>query len=325
MIGRSTMTFAGHHIIVAETYDEKAVDRLRPLGRITLLERCDESTLVAAVADADALLVRTYAKVSRRVIEAGPRLRVIGRAGVGLENIDQEAAAEKGIAVVYTPAATTEAVADLAVGLMIGLVRDLVHVDRMVRHGAFREGREPSMAMEMSGQTLGIVGLGRIGKAVARRCALGFQMSVTYCDIVPPGPLDFPARSMRFDELVSTCDVVSMHVPLTRVTRGMINGNVLARMKPTAYLINTSRGAVVDSMALAEALVAGRLGGAALDVFEPEPLPLDHPLLCAPRTVFTPHIGARTALGQERMNDVVDDVIRVLRGEPPRFPAPEDQ
>lgn len=319
------MTPAGTHIVVAEAYDAKAVERLRPLGRITLLERSDESTLAAAVADAEALLVRTYAKVTRRVIEAGPRLKVIGRAGVGLENIDREAAAEKGITVVYTPAAATEAVADLAVGLMIGLVRDLVRLDGMVRRGEFRDGREASMGAELSRLTLGIVGMGRIGKAVARRCALGFEMSVAYCDIVPHGPLDFPARAMGFDELVSTCDVVSLHVPLTRATRGMIDRTVLARMKPTAYLINTSRGAVVDSMALAEALMAGGLGGAALDVFDPEPLPPNHPLLGAPRTVFTPHIGARTALGQERMNDVVEDVIRVLRGQPPEYPAPTEE
>lgn len=288
---------------------------------MTVLDRPDVAALTDALRDADALLVRTATLVTRALIEGAPKLRVIGRAGVGLENVDLEAARRRNIAVVYTPSAATDAVADLTVGLMISLVRGIHSGDAFVRADRFAAGRSACVGSELSELTLGIVGLGRIGLAVARRCVNGFGMRVLYHDIVDKRDVGFAAESVSLDRLWSESDVVSLHVPLTDLTTRMIDRRVISQLKPTAYLINTARGAVVDHEALAPALSDRRLAGAGLDVVDPEPLPPNHPLLAAPNVVFTPHIAARTHGGLERMNDVIDDVIGVLRGDPPRCPA----
>lgn len=309
------------HIVFAGDFDASAVGKARELARVTVLEAYEEPVLINAMRDADALLVRTRARVTRAVIESAPRLRVIGRGGVGLDNIDIEAARERGVMVVHTPAAATEAVADLTVGMIISLLRSIHQNDGLVRSGRFTEARQESVGFELHELTIGIVGLGRIGKAVARRCRKGFGMTVLYNDIIDPGPLDTEVTSVPLERLFAESDIVSLHVPLTNQTRTMIDGKSLALFKPGALLINTSRGAVVDGVALARALSTGRLAGAALDVFDPEPLPDDHPLLTAPNTLFTAHIGARTRASLARMNEVVDDVIGVLAGKPPRQPA----
>jgi phosphoglycerate dehydrogenase-like enzyme len=166
---------------------------------------------------------------------------------------------------------------------------------------------------------MGVIGMGRIGRAVSKRLAHGFGMKIIYNDITDVEPLDFPAQSMAKDQLYSKADIISLHVPLTSDTRRLINEGTLSKFKDGTFLINTSRGPVVDNIALANALKSGKLGGAALDVFDPEPLPDDHPLMQAPNTLFTPHIGARTHIALERMNDVVDDVIRVLQDQPPQY------
>lgn len=310
-------------IVVAERYDPAAVNRLRAVGEVVELNRPDPSELSARVAEADALLVRTYTRVTEALIAAAPKLKVVGRGGVGLDNIDLTAARRRGIAVVYTPAASTDAVADLTMGLILSLVRRIPEVDRLVRAGRFSDGRSLPLGRELSELSLGIVGMGRIGRAVARRAHLGFGMAILYNDIVDVGALEFPAQALSKEELYARADVVSLHVPLTEQTRGMIGAAALERFRPEGLLINTARGLLVDSMALAERLHGGLLGGAGLDVVDPEPLPEEHPLLSAPRTVLTPHAGAQTRSSQVRMNDVVDDVIRVLRGETPRHAAQE--
>lgn len=315
------MSTKSFHIVFAEKFDESAVERMRSIGQVSVLDACDKDTLGEAVRDCDALLVRSSACVTRALLDMAPRLRVIGRGGVGVENIDLEAARERGIAVVYTPAAATDAVADLTVGLMIGLLRQVKSADSSVRKGRFQEAREGARSFELHTLTLGIIGLGRIGRAVARRCRHGFGMCVLYNDIVSPGHLGFVATPLAKDDLYQQADIISLHVPLTDDTRHLVNDAALARFKPGSLLINTARGAVVDGEAVARALCSGGLVGAALDVFEPEPLPGDHPLMQAPNTLFTPHIGARTHAGLSRMNAVVDDVAKVLRGEPARYPA----
>jgi D-3-phosphoglycerate dehydrogenase len=312
---------ASPHIVFAEPFDEAAVERMRSIGRVTILSACNDASLAEAMSDCDALLVRTYAQVTRRVIESARRLRVIGRGGSGLENIDLDAAQERGVVVVHTPAAATQAVADLTVGLIISLVRGIAASDALVRAGRFHEARERIRTRELHELTLGVVGLGRIGRAVARRCKHGFGMSILYNDIVEPGLLDFVATAVDKDRLYRESDIVSLHVPLTDQTRGLIDHTTLSKFKEGAILINTARGAVVDCAALARALHSGRLGGAGLDVFDPEPLPADHPLLTAPNTLFTPHVGARTQLALAGMNAVVEDVIAVLEGKHPRHPA----
>ena len=302
------------HIVISEGFGNAAIARAQAVARVTVLSTGDEDALKEAVRDCDALLVRTSATVTRDVIEQAGRLRVIGRAGSGLDNIDVEAARERGILVSHTPDAATSAVADLTVGLMIAMVRGIATCDAAVRAGAGRFARERSHyeTPELSELTLGIVGLGRIGKAVAQRCFHGFAMRILYNDILDAQSLDFDATPTDKAQLFRQADVVSLHVPLTEQTRRLIDGEALTRFKRGSFLINTARGAVVDSVALADALESGQLAGAALDVFDPEPLPKGHPLLTAPHTLFTPHVGARSRTGLTRMNAVVDEVIRTL-------------
>ncbi len=301
------------------------MERLAAAGDVTWIEKPAEPELLAAVADADALVVRTYTTVTSRVIDAAPRLRVIARGGVGLDNIDLVAARRRGIAVVYTPAASTHAVADFAIGLILAVQRRIGKFDHEVRTEAFGPLRTRfPLFPELRHQTLGIIGMGRIGSQVARRAALGFGAHVIYNDIRPVGPFPFAAESVTKDQLLAGADVVSLHVPLTRLTRSMINRDALSRMKPTSILINTSRGPVVAAADLAEALRTGRLAGAGIDVFDPEPPPPDHPLRTAPNCVLTPHVASRSREGLANMNDVVEDVIAVLEGRPARWPAPAE-
>ncbi|GMU20763.1 MAG: D-3-phosphoglycerate dehydrogenase [Phycisphaerae bacterium] len=302
------------------------MQRLKAAGEVILLEKRDEAALCAAVVDADALVVRTYAMVNARVIEAAARsgrLRVIGRAGVGVDNIDVPAARAAGIEVVNTPAASTHAVAELVVGLIVALQRGLVWHDPKIRRGEFAALRAGTPRnTELQHQTLGIIGMGRIGQAVGRRMHLGLGMRICYYDIREIGWLPFPAESCTSAGAVyAQADVVTLHVPLTSRTHAMVNARTLEEFKTGAYLLNTCRGPVVEAKALAAALREGKLAGAAIDVLDPEPPPLDHPLLDAPNCILTPHIGSRTQESIAAMNNVVDDVLAVLAGQEPRWPA----
>ena len=308
------------HFVFADRFDPSAIARAEQVGRVTALDESDPGALRCALRDADALLVRTSTAVTRELIAGAPKLRVVGRGGVGLDHLDLVAAAERGITVVHTPVAATESVADLTLALFLSLVRDLPASDRAARGERYRAFRSAQRVCELHELTVGIVGMGRIGRAVARRCRGGFGCRVIYHDIIDVGWLDVPAEAVTLDTLVHTADVVSLHVPLTPRTRRMIDAEALSRFKHDALLINTSRGAVVDGVALAHALGERRLAGAALDVQEEEPLPEGHPLLSAPNCILTPHVGARSVLALARMNDVVDDVVRVLRGQRPAFP-----
>lgn len=308
-------------IVVAESYAADAVDRLRACGDVALFDKPADADLRRALADADALLVRTYVNVTDDLLAAAPRLRVIGRGGVGLDNIDVEAARRRRITVVYTPAASTESVAEHTIGLILALTRQLAAGDAALRRGEFHAFRSAAKFRELRGSTLGIIGIGRIGAVVGRIAALGLGMRVLHNDIVHVGPFDFPAESADKSRLVAESDVITLHVPLTPQTHRLISAESLDRMRPDALLINTSRGLVVDAMALAAALTAKKLGGAGLDVFDPEPLPAGHPLLSAPNVLMTPHVASRSVPALAAMNDVVDDMIAVLEGRPPRYPA----
>ena len=315
------MSSSSPKIVVAEKYSDSAMARLRACGEVVELESCDDSAIRAALADADALLVRTYTHVTSELLQSGPNLKVVGRAGVGVDNIDLIAAKDQGVIVVHTPAASTQSVAEHAVGLMIALEHRFIASDAALRDGMFVEHRNVAKWRELSECRLGIIGMGRIGSRVGRICAAGLGMDVVYNDIRAIEIEGFNADSVSLDALLETADLVSLHVPLTSQTRGLINAKRLAQMKPTSLLVNTSRGAVVDNVALASALRKSALAGAALDVFEEEPLPASHPLMSAPRTILTPHVAGRSAAALMRMNDVVDDVIAVLGGNPPRHPA----
>ncbi len=311
-------------IVVAERYSAGAEARLAACGELVVLDEPTPETLRAAITGADALLVRSYAEVTADVLAAADRLQVIGRGGIGLDNIDLPAARARGITVVYTPQASTRSVAEHALGLMLAVERRIVAGDAAVRDGSFITFRNAARYRELRDCTLGIVGMGRIGSLLGHLAARGLGMRVIYNDIRPVGPFDFEATPADKESLYAQADFVSLHIPLTRLTRGMIDAPALARFRPRGVLINTARGAVLDADAVAAALSNGQLGGAGLDVFAAEPLPTNHPLLSASNVVLTPHVAGRSIGARQAMDDVVDDVVAVLEGRTPQYAAPDD-
>jgi glyoxylate reductase len=266
--------------------------------------------LRARAARAEGLLALITDRIDADLIANCPDLRVISNYAVGSDNVDVRAAAARGIPVGVTPDVLTNATADLAFACLLAAARRLPEAMAAVREGTWKTwGPEWLLGYDVHGATLGIVGFGRIGRAVARR-AEGFDMEVLHTGDVP------------LPELLDRADAVSLHVPLTRDTRHLIDDAALARMKPTAVLVNTARGGVVDQEALARALHDGGIAGAALDVTDPEPLPPDHPLLDAPNLLVLPHIGSATHRTRERMADIaVDNLLAGLAGEPLPHPA----
>jgi D-3-phosphoglycerate dehydrogenase len=300
-------------ILLAEPLDAEAEQRLETAATVVRAPSGEEDALCGLIGGCHALVARTHTRVSRRVLEAGRDLRVVGVAGVGVDHVDLAAAGELGIQVVNTPAAATDAVADLAVAFMLQSERPIPRLAEAYRAGNFRAPRAAPHGRELRELTVGIVGMGRIGSQVGRRLAAGFGARVMYNDIVPVGPFDFPAEAADKPAIWTQCDVITLHVPLTDQTRGLVSTEALARFRPGAFLVNTARGAVVDTSALTAALQSGRLGGAALDVLDPEPLPPEHPLFSCPNCILTPHIAARTFGGLRRMCAVVDDVLALLK------------
>jgi glyoxylate reductase len=257
-------------------------------------------------ARADALLTLVTDPVDAELLGACPDLKAIANMAVGTDNIDVEAAAERGIPVGNTPDVLTDATADLAFALLLAVARRIPEGQEKVRGGEWRTW-EPAadLGADLAGATLGIVGWGRIGQAVARR-GEGFGMHVVHSSRSSGIPLEL---------LLERADFVSLHPPLTPETRHLIDAAALQRMKRTAYLVNTSRGGVVDQAALREALIAGRIAGAALDVTDPEPLPAGDPLLDAPNLIVVPHLGSATVRTRERMADMaVDNLLAALAG-----------
>lgn len=257
------------------------------------------------IVHADALLCMLNDRVDEKIIETGAqnRLRVISQLAVGVDNIDLIAATRLGIPVGHTPGALTETTADFAWALLMAAARRVVESHVEVRRGVWRPwGPEVLCGADVYGATLGLIGFGRIGKAMARRAA-GFNMQVLYYEPrqKPENDRIENARYVSLDELLARSDFVSLHAYLSDQSRGMIGREALAKMKPGAILINTARGAMVDHTALVEALDSGKLAGAALDVFDPEPIPGDHPLLSMPNVIITPHIASSTTATRRRM------------------------
>ncbi len=309
-------------VLLYEPLHDVAMRFLEERAEVRLAPNWEERTILRLIGDVEGLIIRSNGRVTRKILEAAPNLKVVGRHGVGVDNIDCQAAQDLGITVVYTPGANTEAVAEYCVGLMLALARHIVQGDKALRSGDWR-ARYRLIGTELFGKTLGVVGFGRIGQRVARICHDAFAMQVLYFDIVeyPDVASQIGARRVSLDELLRTADIVSLHVPLLPETRGLINEENLRKMKRSALLINTSRGPVVDQEALIRALQEGWIAGAALDVFDPEPLPQDSPLLRLDNVVVTPHMAAHSEEGLVRMGmAVAEDVMRVIRGEPPVHP-----
>lgn len=284
----------------------------------------DRSDQTALLAEADALMVRLF-PVTAEVLVRAPRLRVIGRHGVGYDTVDIAAASARGIPVIYTPNANSDAVAEHCVMLMLAVARRLLDLEDAVRQRNWERGRDWNrrrVGMELRGRTLGIVGMGEVGRRVAHLCGAGFGMTVLGFDpLVAPGrwPPNVERRE-ALDALLAEADIVTLHAPLSPDTHHLINAQRLAQMKPGSILINTARGGLVDEAALEAALAGGRLGGAGLDVLDREPPPDDHPLLQSDRRLvtLTPHVAGVTDRSLQRMAELVcDGVLAVLRGQRP--------
>ncbi|MFT7693011.1 MAG: D-3-phosphoglycerate dehydrogenase [Candidatus Latescibacterota bacterium] len=271
---------------------------------------------------ADAALVRIYT-VDESRLAAAPNLRVVGKHGVGLDNIDIAAATQRKIAIVWTPEANADAVAQHALSLILGLSNRIKTADAALRQGHFNDRMQFS-SLELRGRTLGIIGLGRIGSRVAKKAALGLDMEVlAYDPYVDRPTYNGPAAFVdELEDLLARADFVTLHVPLTDETRNMINAERMAQMKDGAYLINTSRGAAVDEAALATALQSSHLAGAGIDVFATEPPHLEHPLQKAPNTLLTPHVAGLSdrALVQVA-TQAAQGIVDVLQGRRPQSPV----
>ncbi len=307
-------------ILICDPVAPKGVELLkqRPEFQVVVLsQRLPEPELLPMVADAAALVVRSETKVTRKVIEAAPELRVVGRAGVGVDNVDVEAATQRGVVVMNTPGGNTISTAELAFGLLLSLARFLPQA-----HGSMAQGkwdRKQFQGAELCGKTLGVLGLGRIGSEVARR-ATSFGMKVLGYD---PFLADGRAKSLgvtlvsELDAVFREADFVTVHLPVTEQTRGMLNAAAFARMKPGVRLVNAARGEIIVEADLLAALDSGKVAAAALDVFATEPLPADHPFRKNPRITLTPHLGASTREAQERCGIEVAEAISayLLTGE----------
>lgn len=303
-------------VLLGDSLDADSEGRLAAAARVVRPAAPGEAGLIQAIGECDALIVRTNTRVTRAILTAGRKLRVVGVAGVGVENVDEAAAREAGIQVINTPGASSDAVAELTVAFMLQLLRPIPRLMAEYRANRFAAARAWAHGVELRELTIGIIGVGRIGSRVARICSAGFGCRVLANDIRAVGPFSFPVEMFEKERIWREADMISLHVPLTDATRGLINADVLGRFRSGARLINTCRGGVIVTDALVAALHAGRLAGVALDVTDPEPLASDHQLFSMPNVVLTPHIAARTVGGLQRMYAVVDDVIRALRGEP---------
>ena len=265
--------------------------------------------LKKVIKDYEGIIVRSRTKVKKEIIEAATKLKVIGRAGVGLDNIDLVAAEEKGITVMNTPGATSISVAELTIGLMLSLLRFIPQAHASTSAGKWE--KKQFKGKELYGKTLGLIGIGRIGREVAKRCRSFGMKIIAYDPYIDKSDI---ALLVSLDELLSKSDIISIHTPLTPETKHMINKEIFDKVKDGAILVNCARGGIVDEDALYEALKSGKLSGAAMDVYEKEP-PGEHKLFTLNNFIATPHIGAQTKEGQIRTGqEIVTKVIEFLRG-----------
>ena len=303
-------------ILIADDLDPAAVEvfhrhGLEPEVRTGLAPE----KLLEAVAEIDALVVRSATKVTRGVLEAAPQLKVVGRAGIGVDNIDVAAATERGVVVMNTPLGNSTTTAELAIALLFSLARHIPRADRLAHAGTWKK-KKGLMGTEVTGKTLGVIGFGRIGRLVAER-ALGVGMQVVAFDPYLDRDNDSPvagAELVDLPELLGRADFITLHVPLTDSTRNMLSWEELKLVKPGARLINAARGGVVNEEAVLDALSDGRLKGAAFDVFAEEPPPSDHPLLLREDVIVTPHLGASSTEAQLRVAlDVAEQIASFLK------------
>jgi D-3-phosphoglycerate dehydrogenase len=311
-------------ILSLTTMHESGMSLLHDAAEVRMASAVDPETLQREIDGADALIIRTGGEVDAALMDCDRNLKVVGRHGVGFDQIDIEAATERGIQVLYTPGANTESVCEHVFAMMIGVSKHFPHMMSALAAGDYF-ARTSRMGRDIAGRTLGIIGFGRIGQRVGAVAHSSFGMPVLYHDIVAPPPeaeARAGAKRVSLDELLARSDYVTIHVPLDASTRRMIDRTALAKMRPDAILINCARGPVVVEADVAAALDAGRLWGYGGDVFEDEPPKPDHPLIGRPDVMLTPHSAAQTVEGLRNMATwIAQDVLGVLRGERPRNPV----
>lgn len=310
------------NFLLYEPIVDAGMQVLQAAGNVRLASGVDEAAIIREIADIDGVIIRSRGRMTRAILAQAPRLKVVGRHGVGVDNVDLAAATEYGVQVVNTPLAVIEAVAEHTIALMLAASKKIVRMHECLRQGDF-EVRYRETGRELRDRPVGIIGFGNIGRRVAQICHLAFGMQILYCDVrrAPDLEAALGARQMPLDELLAAADYVTVHVPLLPETRHLMGAREFALMRPDAYFFNAARGEVVDERALYEALRDGRIAGAGIDVFAQEPTPSDNPLLKLDNVVLTPHAATATEESMRDMSLVALDLVRVLRGEPPAHPV----
>ena len=305
-------------VLITDGLSDKGIAILSSAAQVDNKPDISADDLLKVAADYDAMVVRGRTKVTPAVFDAAIRLKVVGRAGVGVDNIDLTAARSHGVTVVNAPKSTSLAVAELAVAMMFALARMLPKADATMKQGQWI--KKQLEGIELNGKTLGIVGMGNIGTALAQRAsALGMKV-ISFDTLIAPDEIKKRgAEPVGLSELYGKADFISFHLPLTPESKGMVNGQVFAQMKHGVRIVDAARGGIIDETALLAALESGQVAAAALDVFATEPPGLT-PLVAHPNVVATPHIGAQTEEAQDRAaEDIASEVLTALRGEPLRW------
>jgi len=305
-------------VLLTDGLEENGKEILRSAAEVVDQPGISAEDLLKVVGEYDALIVRGRTKVTAAVFDAATKMKVVGRAGVGVDNIDLTAAKAHQVTVVNSPLATTVAVAELTMSLMLSVVREIPRADASMKAGKWLkkefEGRE------LYGKTLGVIGFGRIGSAVAAR-AKAFEMKIlAYDPLIPAEEIKKRGgEAVSLDELLAAADIITMHMPLTAESRNLLNAEALAKTRPGVYIVCAARGGVIDEEALLAALNSGQVSGAALDVFATEP-PGATELVMHPRVINSPHVGAQTVEAQARAaNDIAEEVLNALAGKPLRW------
>ena len=306
------------NILITDGLDEKGQSILRKSAKVDDLTDISAGDLLKVIPEYDALIIRGRTRVTAPVIDAASKLKVIGRAGVGVDNIDLEAARNRGILVVNTPMSTTVAVAELAFGLMLSLAREIPRAD-----SAMKQGKWPKKELEgneLNGKTLGIIGMGRIGTQVAKYASTFGMNIIAYNPQITEGEIrERGAEPVSIQDLFAWSDYITLHLPYTVQTRDLIGPLAFSQMKDGVRIVSTARGGIIDEAALLNALNGGKVAGIALDVFEKEPPGLTE-LVSHPRVIGTPHIGAQTAEAQSRASeDIAAEILSALQNKPLRW------
>src|SRR5438876_3437731 len=299
------------NVLICDPISPKGIEyfRQQPGLQVTVLEkRLPEAELLPVVAETEAMVVRSETKVTRKVIEAAPRLRVVGRAGLGVDNVDVEAATQRGIVVMNTPGGNTISTAELTFSMLMALARKIPQAHAAMKAGQWN--RKEFQGVELYNKTLGILGMGRIGSEVARR-AIAFGMRVLAYDpyLSLSRAKALQVELVELDEIYARADFITIHMPMSDETRGMINAAAFAKMKKGVRVLNCARGGIVNEKDLYDAIQSGQVAGAALDVYETEPLPKEFPLRDLPQVIMTPHLGASTEEAQENVGIEVAEAI----------------